>query len=131
MIESKAKARKASEETPILFGGIETLLTGSDLVARAKDGATWLIFGSAEQSIAGAPAQMLGPDDWRADGGSLFFAGDFTMVATFAARGEPLAMAALAESADGPVLALCGIAGGLSLHPGHSFRFGPGAFVFK
>lgn len=123
--------KPAKNEQPVIFmEGIDTLLRGANLVARAKEGATWLIFANYLHSIPGVTALPTGPDDWRDEGKKLIFAGDLTVTVNDQARGDALALVALADSPDGPVLALCDVAGEIPLTTGQVFRFGPGAFVF-
>lgn len=132
--ERAVAARIAAEAagppySPILLTGIEFVAFAS-VIEFAREDETFIIFGSDGASIEGAAPVAVAPNQWRVTDGRLIFAGEFELIAGPEARGEVIDVAALAASADGPVLALCEISGGVRLNAGNAYRFGDGSLVF-
>ncbi|MFZ4687861.1 MAG: hypothetical protein ACOYLS_01355 [Polymorphobacter sp.] len=112
----------------------ETLPAGllHDWMRRAGSPDAVLLFGGAGQSAVQVAPVTVSPKDFVADGAGIMFTGKFKVLGDSSlGGGVRIDQVALAVTAEGPVVSVCEISGGVMFAPGQEFEFGPGAFIFR
>lgn len=131
---AQGEANGGETVDPILFDTAETGVPGSTLATWVRNPGgevACLIFGANGQSLAQLVPHLVTPRDFTIDGARIVWSGHLKVLGD-ASLGAGLRVdsVALASGPDGPVLAVCEIAGGVMFGAGLEFQFGPGAFVF-
>lgn len=128
-------AAAAIEVAPLSFDLTETGAAKGALAAWARAPGSppmYLIFGGGGTSVPGVAPIMVQAGDFSAEGSTITFAGKTGLIGDVAiGGGVRIDSVALCDSPDGPVRALCEIAGGVIFAAGQEFSFGPGAFLFR